>query len=96
MLVQYAQPAQLTTLVLTHLCVLCQDLIEENASVVVDLLFSQGGHLYICGDGQSMAKDVHEAVRRIAASELGVSEEQAEAKLAELAQSGRYCREIWN
>jgi len=73
-----------------------QDLIEEEAATVADLLFSQGGHLYICGDGQSMATDVHEALRRVAASELGITAAAAEKRLEALAEEGRYCREIWN
>ncbi|KAL1523929.1 hypothetical protein AB1Y20_018845 [Prymnesium parvum] len=75
-----------------------QDLIEEQASTVANLLFTQasGGHFYVCGDGQSMANDVHEALCRVTAAQLSISLSEAEERLKSLAAEGRYCREIWN
>ena len=73
-----------------------QDLIETNASVVAELLFQRRGRLYVCGDGQAMASDVHAALVRVTASELHLSTDEAEAKLAALVADGRYSREIWN
>mmetsp|Transcript_21150 Transcript_21150/g.68949 ORF Transcript_21150/g.68949 Transcript_21150/m.68949 type:complete len:353 (+) Transcript_21150:1343-2401(+) len=73
-----------------------QDLLEEDGQRVAQLLLEQAGHLYVCGDGQSMASDVHAALRRIVEAHLSVSPAEAEERLQGLAQEGRYCREIWN
>ena len=73
-----------------------QDRIEEAAAEVCELLFTKGGHVYVCGDGQSMASDVHAALRLVVSHQLRVSPEEAEAKLTALSSEGRYCREIWN
>ena len=43
-----------------------------------------------------MASDVHEALRRVAVTQLGITSAAAEKRLAALAEEGRYCREIWN
>jgi len=73
-----------------------QDRIEEAATELFQLLFHKAGSVYVCGDGQAMASDVHSALRRAMAQEMRVSEADAEARLSKLAQEGRYCREIWN
>ena len=73
-----------------------QDEIEENGAALCDVLYKRKGQLYVCGDGQAMATDVHAALIRATAQELSLSPEAAAAKLAELAKEGRYCREIWN
>ena len=75
-----------------------QDLLEEQAAEVSRLLLSEtsNGHLYVCGDGQHMAADVHTALRYVAMQQLGLSAEAAEAKLAALTKAGRIQREIWH
>ena len=73
-----------------------QDLVEDDAARIASILFSEHGHLYVCGDGQAMAGDVHAALRRIAMRKLHLGEAEAEARLASLANEGRYCREVWN
>ena len=73
-----------------------QDAIEEHGAALCELLFRKGGHVYVCGDGQSMAKDVHDALKRAAMVGERLSEEAAEKALAKLSEEGRYQREIWN
>jgi len=73
-----------------------QDMIEENGAALCDVLYKRKGQLYVCGDGQAMATDVHAALIRATAQELSLSPEAAAMKLAELVKEGRYCREIWN
>ena len=50
-----------------------QDLLEEQAGEVARLLLSEtsSGQLYVCGDGQHMAADVHNALKHVAMQELG-------------------------
>jgi NADPH-ferrihemoprotein reductase len=73
-----------------------QDLLELDARQVGETLFEQGGHVYVCGDGQWMAADVHAALRRVAEAHLALAPADAETKLQGLMRAGRYTREIWN
>ena len=73
-----------------------QDLVTSQAAEVCEMLFEKGGHFYVCGDGQSMVKDVHDALRAAVMQRLKLGEAEAEAKLSELASERRYCREVWN
>ena len=73
-----------------------QDLIEAEAAAVCACLLEAGGHVYVCGDGQKMAKDVHAALVVAISAKMKMSAADAEAKLSELSEGGRYCREIWN
>lgn len=73
-----------------------QDLLEADARVVGETLFEQGGHVYVCGDGQWMAADVHAALRRVVEAHLSLPAADAEARLQGLMREGRYTREIWN
>ena len=63
---------------------------------VCECLFSKGGRVYVCGDGQAMASDVHAALVLVCTQQLNVSPAEAEERLRTLAEQGRYCREIWN
>lgn len=69
---------------------------EDEAAALCDLLFEKKGRIYVCGDGQAMASDVHAALRLVTARQLRLSDADAEAELSKLADEGRYCREIWN
>ena len=40
----------------------------QCAADLCEGLFQRGGHLYVCGDGQAMAKDVHEALVAVLAA----------------------------
>ena len=73
-----------------------QDQLEAHGEEVARLLYRENGQLYVCGDGQRMAADVHAALRQLTIDHLGVGFDAAEAKLAELIATGRYQREIWH
>ena len=55
----------------------------------------QGAAVYICGDKNNMAKDVHHALLDIIEKEGGMSGEQAEAYLADMKQQKRYQRDVY-
>ncbi|MDQ2801533.1 MAG: sulfite reductase subunit alpha [Pseudomonadota bacterium] len=55
----------------------------------------QGAHFYVCGDAFRMAKDVDNALRRVAITEGGLSEAQAKDWIAALARQGRYLRDVY-
>jgi sulfite reductase (NADPH) flavoprotein alpha-component len=55
----------------------------------------EGAHLYVCGDAQAMAKDVHNMLRRIIADQSGRADEHAQAYLQDLQKSGRYLKDVY-
>lgn len=55
----------------------------------------EGAHLYVCGDATRMARDVDQALRGIARTEGGLSEDQARDWIAALARQGRYQRDVY-
>lgn len=55
----------------------------------------QGAHFYVCGDALRMARDVDAALRRIARTEGGLTEDQATDWIVALARQGRYQRDIY-
>ncbi|GIL57574.1 hypothetical protein Vafri_12779 [Volvox africanus] len=72
-----------------------QDLIKQHGEKVWSLL--QGGaHVYVCGDGVSMAKDVHAALAGIVQHQGGMNEQDATTFLQNLAQERRYIRDVWS
>lgn len=66
----------------------------EHGREVFEWLDS-GAHVYVCGSGQSMAKDVHRALAAVIAEHGGVSAEAAEERLAEMKSAGRYHKDVY-
>lgn len=54
-----------------------------------------GAYLYICGDATHMAKDVHEALIKVAEEHGGKSREDAENYLNELRKAKRYQKDVY-
>lgn len=54
-----------------------------------------GAHIYVCGDKQYMAKDVHNALIEIIAKEGNMSVESAEAYLDDMQKQHRYQRDVY-
>ncbi|EGM79598.1 sulfite reductase (NADPH) flavoprotein, alpha-component [Rheinheimera sp. A13L] len=55
----------------------------------------QGAYLYICGDGNKMAKDVHQALLDIVQQQAGFSAEEAEQYFDDLRQAKRYQKDVY-
>jgi sulfite reductase (NADPH) flavoprotein alpha-component len=71
-----------------------QDRLREAGAEVYAWL--QGGaHLYVCGDAERMAPDVHAALVEIVARHGGLDPEAAEAWLRRLADERRYLRDVY-
>ncbi|KAJ0394625.1 hypothetical protein P43SY_006462 [Pythium insidiosum] len=69
--------------------------LRAHGALVADLVLQQGGYVFVCGDGVSMAKDVHEALRDVLVEHGGAeSAEAAEAMLRSLVTRQRYVRDI--
>jgi len=66
----------------------------ERGADVYDWI--QGGaHVYVCGDADRMARDVHAALLEIARDQGGLSEDGARQWLDDLAAQGRYARDVY-
>jgi sulfite reductase (NADPH) flavoprotein alpha-component len=71
-----------------------QDRLREAGAEVYAWL--QGGaHLYVCGDAERMAPDVHAALVEIVARHGGLEPDDAEAWLRRLADERRYLRDVY-
>nr|QXF14403.1 sulfite reductase [NADPH] flavoprotein alpha-component [uncultured bacterium] len=71
-----------------------QDRLKENASEVFAWL-ERGAHLYICGDANRMAKDVHNTLLEIIAEHGKLNAEQAEDYLKSLRSNKRYQKDVY-
>lgn len=57
--------------------------------------FEEGAHLYVCGDANGMAPDLHAALVDVFQREGGMSREQAEDRLKALQREKRYQRDVY-
>ncbi|REL30910.1 assimilatory sulfite reductase (NADPH) flavoprotein subunit [Thalassotalea euphylliae] len=71
-----------------------QHRLKENAAEVFAWL-ERGAHLYVCGDANRMAKDVHNALVEIVAEQSGKTAEQAEEYLTTLRKGKRYQKDVY-
>ena len=55
----------------------------------------EGACFFVCGDEKRLAPDVHATLATIVRREGQMSEDQAQAYLAELAQQNRYQRDVY-
>lgn len=71
-------------------------LMGKEGPALAKLLLEGGAYFFVCGDGASMAKDVHAALIEILVQHGGLANEEATQKLAALTQERRYIRDIWS
>ncbi|MFK3858934.1 assimilatory sulfite reductase (NADPH) flavoprotein subunit [Pseudoalteromonas rhizosphaerae] len=71
-----------------------QDKLRQNSKDVFAWL-EAGAHLYICGDANRMAKDVHNALVDIISENTGKSYEDADQYLKDLRSANRYQKDVY-
>ncbi|MGP1780158.1 assimilatory sulfite reductase (NADPH) flavoprotein subunit, partial [Shewanella frigidimarina] len=71
-----------------------QHRIAEQAEALWQWL-QNGAHVYICGDAERMAKDVHQALVNIAVEQGGLSADDAEAYFETLRSEKRYQKDVY-
>ena len=69
--------------------------LKEHMKEIWDLI-KAGGHLYVCGDAKSMAKDVNEIFVSAIKTYGGKTSEQATNFLKSLSNKGRYSVDVWS
>ncbi len=67
----------------------------QSRSLAPILLHSKA-FIFICGDGASMAKDVHATLLSILEEQGGLAASAAAAHLTTMSKDGRYVRDIWS
>lgn len=73
-----------------------QQRMREHGKVVSDLIINHQAHVYVCGDGMSMARDVHAALVEVLAHHSGGGGVQAaEDRLQRMTKEGRYAKDVW-
>ena len=71
-----------------------QDRLREQAGRVWRWL-ERGASIYVCGDAERMAGDVHAALVEIIGQQAGIDAQAAEQRLRELRRAGRYQRDVY-
>ncbi|PCH94268.1 MAG: assimilatory sulfite reductase (NADPH) flavoprotein subunit [Gammaproteobacteria bacterium] len=71
-----------------------QDRLKEQAKDIFSWL-ERGAHLYVCGDANRMAKDVHQTLIDIIAEQGQLSLAQAEQYLKDLRRNKRYQKDVY-
>lgn len=70
--------------------------LTARAAEISRLILSEGAYVYVCGDGNAMAKDVYAAIKASLAGEGGLGEAKAEEVLQDMRARKRYVLEIWS
>ena len=71
-----------------------QQRMQENAAEFFDWL-QAGAHVYVCGDAETMAKDVDATLHDIVASSGGMDADAAHKYVNDLIKSHRYLRDVY-
>jgi sulfite reductase (NADPH) flavoprotein alpha-component len=71
-----------------------QDKLRERGAEVYEWL-EQGAYVYVCGDAESMAPDVHQALVDVIATHGDRTQEEAAAWLGQLQKEKRYQRDVY-
>jgi sulfite reductase (NADPH) flavoprotein alpha-component len=71
-----------------------QDRLRE-AGAELHAWLEAGASVYVCGDAQRMAPDVHATLVDVVADHGGLDREAAEAYVRRLADEGRYLRDVY-
>ncbi|MBM3111637.1 bifunctional nitrate reductase/sulfite reductase flavoprotein subunit alpha [Pseudomonas arcuscaelestis] len=70
-----------------------QRMLEQGAELWRWL--EEGGHFYVCGDAERMARDVDAALRQVITKHGAMNVDQADAYVAEMSRNKRYLRDVY-
>jgi len=71
-------------------------LLKQNMAEVWDVIGNRNGHVYICGDARTMAKDVRDIILEVISSFGNKSKTEAEAFLKRMESQRRYSADVWS
>jgi sulfite reductase alpha subunit-like flavoprotein len=70
--------------------------IIERGAEIAKYILQEGGYIYICGDGNSMAKDVNAAIKLVLTTHGGLTEEEVDETIDEMKLRRKYVLDIWS
>ena len=70
--------------------------LRDRGSEVASLILEQGAYIYVCGDGNRMAKDVIETLKDILMEHGKLSSDDAWKVFIDMRKRGRYELDIWS
>lgn len=70
--------------------------LNENADEIWRVLGESNGHIYVCGDARSMAKDVHNIILKVVQEKGKMSEQEAIAYVKKMEAQKRYSTDVWS
>lgn len=70
--------------------------LNENAEEIWRVLGESNGHIYVCGDARSMAKDVHNIILKVVQEKGKMSEQEAIAYVKKMEAQKRYSTDVWS
>ncbi|CAC9552084.1 methionine synthase reductase, mitochondrial precursor-like protein [Leishmania infantum JPCM5] len=73
-----------------------QDKIQECGVALMDLILQRNAYVFVCGDADGMAKEVHRTLRQLIQQHLTLSDAAAATYLERMSKDGRYLREVWS
>ncbi|KAL0272143.1 UNVERIFIED_CONTAM: hypothetical protein PYX00_005224 [Menopon gallinae] len=71
-------------------------LLKENADELWRVIGENNGHLYICGDARTMARDVHDIVQKVIIEKGNMTEQEAAAYMKKMEAQKRYSSDVWS
>nr|ANE10102.1 NADPH-cytochrome P450 reductase [Rhopalosiphum padi] len=71
-------------------------LLEQNADELWNIIGEKSGHLYVCGDARSMAKDVHSIIVKVVMEKGQMTNSQALNYVKKMEQQKRYSADVWS
>lgn len=70
--------------------------LHDRAAEIFDLIMNQGAYIYVCGDGNAMAKSVAATLTQILSIFGNISMDEANSILEDLRHRRRYLQDIWS
>jgi NADPH-ferrihemoprotein reductase len=72
------------------------NLLRENKKELWEVIGEKNGHIYICGDARTMARDVRDIVLEVIEEEGKKTKTEAEAFLKKMESQRRYSADVWS
>ena len=70
---------------------------ETISERLLDVILNRNGHVYVCGDGNQMARDVQRAISKLIKNRLGDdgTPDSGMSYLNNMKTNGRFLMDIW-
>ncbi|PYZ96107.1 hypothetical protein CR205_17210 [Alteribacter lacisalsi] len=72
-----------------------QDVMKEQEEELIEMIEDKGAHIYICGEGGSMAPQVEETLKKCFINRRQSTEKEAQEWLDGLQEEGRFVKDVW-